>query len=109
MPEKFIPQPFSCDVAREDGRALVRPAGELDMSSAPTLERCLQQARDGGPVVVDLRGLEFMDSTGLSLLMRWALEAQREGFEFALIPGSERVQRLFALTKLSSHFRFVDG
>ena len=51
--------------------------------------------------MVDLRGLEFMDSTGLTLLTRWTLEAERDGYAFALIAGSERIQRLFELTGLA--------
>ncbi len=59
--------------------------------------------------MLDLRGLTFMDSTGLSLLTRWNLEARRDGFNFALVAGSERVQRLFELTALSEYFTFVPG
>ena len=59
--------------------------------------------------MVDLRGLDFMDSTGLTLLTRWSLGAERDGYAFALIAGSERIQRLFELTGLLDHFTFVDG
>ena len=41
-----------------------------------------------------------MDSTGLTLLTRWSLGAERDGYAFALIAGSERIQRLFELTRL---------
>jgi anti-anti-sigma factor len=50
-----------------------------------------------------------MDSTGLTLLTRWTLDSQRDGFDFAIIAGDDRIRRLFDLTGLSPHFTFVDG
>jgi anti-sigma B factor antagonist len=103
---------FRCDV-EHDGAGVVRvlPRGELDMSTAPELERRLDDARAGGAtrLIVDLRDLDFMDSTGLTLLTRWSLGAERDGYELALVAGNERIQRLFELTRLISHFHFVDG
>jgi anti-sigma B factor antagonist len=111
MSEEFLPKPFSCEVAHEDGKARVRPVGELDISTVPTLEEQLRQAHEDGcrHVIVDLRGLEFMDSTGLTLLARWAVGAERDGYTFAMVPGGERIQRLFGLTGLDEVFTFVDG
>ena len=112
MPEPLHPTPFHCVVEDVDAEiAHVRPFGELDLATAATLESMLRAARERGlhRVVVDLRGLEFMDSTGLSLLTRWSLRSRAAGYEFAVIPGRERVQRLFDLTGLSPHFTFIDG
>jgi anti-sigma B factor antagonist len=111
MPDTFPPRPFRCDVTHVDGSIRIRPAGELDMSTAPVLEESLTDARATGHrvLVVDLRELEFMDSTGLTLLTRWSLGAERDGYELKLVAGSERIQRLFELTRLITHFQFVDG
>src|SRR5215204_7203927 len=105
MTTDFPPKPFRCDVTAVDGVARVSPDGELDMSTTPKLEEQLRAARESGArsVAVDLRGLTFMDSTGLTLLTRWNLEARRDGFDFALVAGDGRVQRLFDLTGLTAH------
>ncbi len=89
----------------------VRPAGELDMATVGELEACFRDAHAAGcrRILADLSELEFMDSTGLTLLTRWTLEARREGYEFAVVPGSEQIRRLFELTGLSAHFTFEDG
>ena len=51
---------------------MISVSGELDLASSPTLEEELERVAESGAevVVVDLRGLEFMDSTGLSVLVR---------------------------------------
>jgi anti-sigma B factor antagonist len=110
MPEAFAPKPFRYDTEQREGVTYIRPQGELDMRTAPELDEQIQAARElARCVVLDLRGLSFMDSTGISLVTRWNLEARRDGFAFALIQGDERVRRLFELTALTEYFTFVDG
>ena len=111
MPEELAPKPFHCAVDDRDGAKFVRPEGDLDMSTAPEVEAVLQGALTTGSkrVVVDLRGLHFMDSTGLTLLTRWSLAAERDGFSLVLVPGNDRIQRLFEITRLVTHFQFVAG
>jgi anti-sigma B factor antagonist len=111
LPDKFLPPPFRIETADNgDGEVRIRPVGELDMSTAPELEASLAAAcRPGRLLVVDLAGLEFMDSTGLTLLTRWSLAAERDGFSLALAPGNDRIQRLFEITHLITHFKFVAG
>ena len=111
MPDKFLPPPFRIEIAENgDGEVRIRPVGELDMSTAPELEASMVVVRAPGRVlVVDLSGLEFMDSTGLTLFTRWSLGTERHGYTLALVRGGERIQRLFELTGLVTHFQFVDG
>jgi anti-sigma B factor antagonist len=111
VPPDFVPKPFHCDVAQTDGVVRLSPRGELDMSSVPILEEQLRAALDGGGkrLVVDLRGLEFMDSTGLTMLTRWTRGADRDGYNLALVPGDDRVHRLFEITGMVTFFTFVDG
>ena len=111
MSEPFEPKPFRCKTEQRDDVTYVRPQGELDMRTVPELDTHLSEARATGArlVVLDLRALGFMDSTGISLITRWNLESRRDGFEFALIKGNSRVQRLFELTALADYFTFVGG
>jgi anti-anti-sigma factor len=59
-------------------------------------------------VVLDMRGLTFMDSTGLRLVIRWDTAARADGFEFAIVPGSEVVQRVFRLTGMDEHLQVAE-
>jgi anti-sigma B factor antagonist len=94
------PESFRCETDRDGDVVWVRPIGELDLDTAPQLDRELEAARavGAGRVVLDLRTLTFMDSTGLRLVIRWDTAAREQGFAFAVVPGPEVVQRVFRLT-----------
>lgn len=107
MSDSSTPPPdlFSCEVSRNGGTAWVRPAGDLDIDTVHRVESALATLRDEGcgSLVLDLRELTFMDSTGLRLALRWHTAAQDDGFRFAVVPGPEVVQRLFRLTGMDAH------
>jgi anti-sigma B factor antagonist len=98
------------DVSRGGDRVVLRLDGELDLASVPLLEDAIQSAMldDAvAPLVLDLRGLEFIDSTGLrAILAQDKLSAER-GQTFALVRGSEQVQRLMHMTRVDEHLRIV--
>lgn len=89
-------------VRRADKGAQVRLSlhGELDLSNVPTLETTLDAAIDSGKkVLVDLDQLEFIDSTGLAVIVHMLARSDAERFSF--IPSRHRaVRRLFTLTGL---------
>lgn len=78
---------------------VVRVRGELDVATAPSLEKLLLRPREAGEVVhLDLSDLGFMDSTGLRVLLRAQQAAERGGWEVLLVAVSPPVQRLFELS-----------
>jgi anti-anti-sigma factor len=104
------PESFRCDVRIDGEASWVRPIGELDLDTASLLEHELSAARGAGAdrLVLDMRELTFMDSTGLRLVIRWDTAAEEEGFEFAIVPGSEVVQRVFRLTGMQEHLKVAE-
>jgi anti-sigma B factor antagonist len=86
--------------------AVIVLAGELDLAGAADLERELAGV-DARAVVVDLRGLGFMDSSGLRALTVAAQRAQRAGCRFALVPGAAQVMRVFDVTRMRERLEFV--
>jgi anti-sigma B factor antagonist len=101
---------FYCERGRDGETAWVRPVGELDLDTAPLLEDALTAVRAQGAerLVLDLRRLRFMDSTGLRLVIRWDAAAREDGFEFAIVPGSEVVQRVIRLTGMDDQLATTD-
>jgi anti-anti-sigma factor len=96
---------FSCDVGRNGSSAWARPAGDLDIDTVHRVESALAELREEGcsNLVLDLRDLTFMDSTGLRLVIRWQTAARDDGFRFAVVPGAEVVQRVFRLTGMDAY------
>jgi anti-anti-sigma factor len=80
------PEEFSISVAEIDGRAHVTLRGELDLATAPELEQLLIERIDASQeVVVDLRGLEFMDSSGIRVLVAAHTRAGRNGTRVLIV------------------------
>src|SRR3954464_1325125 len=74
------PEEFSISTTEIDGRAHVTLRGELDLATAPELEQLLNERIDSSQeVIVDLRGLEFMDSSGIRVLVAAHARAGRAG------------------------------
>ena len=101
-----LTQPFCVDVVRRDDEVVVQAIGELDLLSAGILEREVVRLRAEGHdrVVVDLGQVEFIDSTGLRVLIGLYRSAEREGRTLALAPGPHQVQRIFELTATQALF-----
>src|SRR5438874_2586615 len=86
-------------------------SGELDISRAEEVERELERIESEGPelLVIDLRGLEFLDSTGLRLILGADSRGRREGRRVAIVPGPESVHRVFRITLLDNRLEFVES
>jgi anti-sigma B factor antagonist len=103
-------QPFRCDVEPHREAVRVRPVGELDLATVDVVEARLSDLRAAGftAMTLDLRGLRFIDSTGLRMILLWDARAREDGFAFRLIAGPPAVQRLFDLTGTTAQLGFVD-
>ncbi len=101
---------FSVEVRNEGAAAVIIVSGELDLASSPKFEQQLEQVSDSGTesLVIDLRGLEFMDSTGLSIIVSAHQRLSAQGRQLSLVRGPEQVQRLLRLTGVAERLRLVD-
>lgn len=74
--------------------------GELDMLTAPQLGSAARKARREGPggLVVDLRRIVFMDSSGLRVLLATCDECRADGCDFAVVLGEGPSRRLMEIT-----------
>lgn len=100
------PERFTVELAPDGALTRVIPCGELDLATVPALERAVQRAVDGGAatVVLDLRRLGFVDSTGLRLILE---QTRRPDATVQVIDGANPVARLFDLTGLRDVLPFV--
>jgi anti-sigma B factor antagonist len=94
---------------RPDG-VHVELSGELDLATASKLEDELKRVeRDEPPMIVlDLRPLAFLDSSGLRALLSADARAREAGYRLVLIRGDERVQRVLRIKRLDERLEIVD-
>ena len=101
---------FACEITREHDAATMRAVGSLDLATVPILETHLADLREAGVrrTILDLRGLHFMDSTGLRCILGCDAQARQDGFTLALIQGPRAVRRVFELTGTTAQLPFID-
>ena len=99
---------LSIDSHEDGSRHTLLLSGELDLASAPQLEERVQQlsSRGQGELVLDLGGLDFIDSSGLNAILRVRALCQEHMWEFCMVPGERPVQRLFEVTRLIDRLPF---
>jgi anti-sigma B factor antagonist len=97
---------LSLDVTERDGVAVVAVHGEVDVSTAPRLRQQLIETASSGQdtVVVDLDAVEFLDSTGLGVLVSGLKRFRTQGGDLLLVCNPPRVLRVFEITGLTKVF-----
>ena len=112
-------EPFAVEVQCRGHVTVVQPRGELDMATVETLRTTLDLAiaealrtaldgfETGARLVLDLRRLSFIDSTGLHLLVTLDQRAQRDGFLLTLIAPAAPIDRAIHLCGLDKLLPFV--
>jgi anti-anti-sigma factor len=100
---------FSVEIHRRPGVVVVAPAGEIDVATVERLREPLRAAEDeADAVVLDLRSVGFMDTSGLQLVFEQQRRAAQSGFEFVVVRGSRQLQRLFDIAGFGDRLRMVD-
>jgi anti-anti-sigma factor len=84
--------------------------GELDVVSAPELERMLSEVLEQphARVMLDLNGLRFVDSAGVSVLIKAKQRAESNGRTLVLRRPTEQLERVFSLVGLADWLEIED-
>jgi anti-sigma B factor antagonist len=95
----------------EGGRTVVQVGGEIDVYTAPVLRERLAALHESGQhdLVVDLRAVRFMDSTGLGVLVGVLKRVRLAGGSLSLVIDSERILKVFRITALTQIFDIFDS
>ena len=94
------------EVAEYGRWAVMRVTGEIDMATAPRLRQHVQTvtARDIAGLVLDLERVEFIDSTGLGVMVGAAKRMRIVSGGFRIVCSQPHLNELFALTRLNEVF-----
>ncbi|NQU72923.1 MAG: STAS domain-containing protein [Rhodospirillales bacterium] len=96
-------------VSEEAGKLVVRLEGEVDLDGSPAVRKllfdCITRQMD---VVVDLSGVQYIDSSGIASLVEGLQAANGNGTKFSLVAVSGQVRRVMELARLDKVFKIFD-
>ena len=92
-----------------EGLVALGLSGELDIETVPIFEAAMQRVLADAPAtaVLELHGLEFLDSTGLRAILEAHERLRDQGAQLVLTHGRRSVQRTFVITGLDAHLGFI--
>src|SRR4051794_40692716 len=100
--------PFKCEVVPDGDSVAIRLFGELDIATAPEVDAAFADVAERGvPITLDLRGLRFMDSRGIRMLVSCHDQALAEGFPLTVACG-DGVGELLKMTGLDRHLTLAE-
>jgi anti-anti-sigma factor len=101
---------LAVQVAQSGARCVLCLRGELDLANAGTAETELEAVMAGGTaVVIDMRGLEFIDSTGIAMLVR-AIQADGGAGRLTFVPSEHgAVNKVLELTGVGERMALAEG
>jgi len=108
---EFEQPPFSIDVAQQGDRTFLSLSGELDLATVGEFEDALNGRLEAGEdVVVDLRRLAFMDSTGIRALVAGHAAAQEADGSLVIVraPQGSEVDRVIDVSGIATALGMVD-
>ena len=99
------------DVSEHDGTTVLAVRGEVDVYTAPRLrERLIELVSQGShQVVVDLEGVDFLDSTGLGVLVGGLKRLRSHDGDMILVCTQPRILKVFEITGLTKVFSIHDS
>ena len=92
--------PFRCDAQPWQDALWIQPKGEIDYATADVVRDAVAHFLEAGfaQLVMDLRRVEFVDSSGLRVLIEARQAAADREIDFSVAPGPPGVQRVFDVT-----------
>lgn len=102
--------PFEVEVSDEGDTVVITVSGELDLATAPELRAACSAAAQGSAetVRIDLGGLTFLDSSGISVLVETQRDLEARGAALVLHHMSDRTRRVLDVAGLSGFFTHSD-
>lgn len=95
---------ISVATREEAGRSVLVVKGEVDVHTAPDLDAALTQVVEAGnyKLIVDLSAVDFLDSTGLGVLVKALKRVREHDGSLAVVTTTDRISKVFRITGLDS-------
>lgn len=107
----FVQEMLQIDMRLDKGAAVVRTVGELDASTAPQLRDCFEELLRSNchQVVVNMGELDFIDSTGLGVMVAALKRFRGAGGSLHVTEPRPQIRKVLELTSLDREFLQADG
>jgi anti-anti-sigma factor len=103
-------KPFDIAVQEDESSAQVRLSGEVDLAAVEAIETTLLPLEERyRTLILDLRGVTFLDSTGLRAIVSADARARKSGLDLKIVRGPEPVQKILYLAGLDKILPLVDA
>jgi anti-sigma B factor antagonist len=101
---------FEASVKRQGPVAILRLAGEFDLAGVDRFHAALEQLPSPALelVVIDLRALDYLDSSGLRCIVQAQAHALQDGYELQVVKGTKQVDEVFRITGLDRQLPMVN-
>ena len=97
-------------VRRPEGAAVIDLAGDVDASAETALQRGYDEAvADDGPVVLNFAGTDYINSTGIALIVGLLAQARARGIELTACGLSDHYREIFEITRLADFMRIAEN
>lgn len=105
------PEILAIGTRRDRDQYIIELAGELDLSGVTRVAEIFAGAleSEARSIVLDLRNLEFLDSTGVHAILMAQRQATKENRGFVIVRGQRQVQRIFEISGIAERLAFSDG
>jgi anti-sigma B factor antagonist len=104
-----VPPSFICTLSRSSSAVWVHVEGELDIATSPELDRVLREAEvDSVLLVLDLRGLAFMDVSAVHVILAAAGRVRAGAGRLVIARAPAHVDRMFTLTGACEQLSILD-
>jgi anti-sigma B factor antagonist len=101
---------FDVATHRQGTTLVVAPRGEIDLATVDVVRGAVEgEWHSGDDIVLDLREVGFMDTSGLRYVLELVEKASKDGFDVRLVKGPAAVQRVFEVSGLEPRLPFVDS
>ena len=99
------------DVSEQNGYSVLAVSGEVDVATVPRLREQLHGlvAQGSNKIVVDLDSVDFLDSTGLGVLVGALKRVRSNDGELSLVCTQPRIRKVFEVTGLTKVFNLYDS
>lgn len=101
---------YDVDIADGALGPVIALTGEIDLAAVQTVDERIRAGLDGhaSTVVIDLRAVEFMDSSGLRLVLQLDQDVRGRGGRLVVVRGGRRVARVMELSGVDRQLETVD-